>query len=105
MLAPEHLRPERLAGLFIDALQASRHSGSEEAIAHNKRAKELDPLTPFIRIDLGWAYNHARRYDEAIATAGKALAIADAAKNDRESRQIRQRLELYRSRMPYRLSQ
>ncbi len=39
----------------------------DEAIAHNKRAKELDPLTPYIRSDLGWAYNHARRYDEAIA--------------------------------------
>jgi tetratricopeptide (TPR) repeat protein len=39
----------------------------EEAIAHNKRAKELDPLTPYIRADLGWAYNHARRHDEAIA--------------------------------------
>jgi adenylate cyclase len=39
----------------------------EEAIAHVKRAKELDPLTPYIRSDLGWTYNHARRYDEAIA--------------------------------------
>ena len=25
----------------------------EEAIAHGKRAKELDPLTPYIRDDLG----------------------------------------------------
>jgi tetratricopeptide (TPR) repeat protein len=39
----------------------------EEAIAHGKRAEELDPLTPYIRADLGWAYNHARRYDEALA--------------------------------------
>jgi adenylate cyclase len=39
----------------------------EEAIAHGQRAKELDPLTPYIRADLGWAYNHARRYDEALA--------------------------------------
>ena len=39
----------------------------EEAIAHVKRAKELDPLTPYIRSDLGWTYNHARRYDDAIA--------------------------------------
>jgi TolB-like protein/class 3 adenylate cyclase/Flp pilus assembly protein TadD len=39
----------------------------EEAIAHGKRAKELDPLTAYIRSDLAWAYNQARRYDEAIA--------------------------------------
>jgi adenylate cyclase len=39
----------------------------DEAIAHGKRAKELDPLAPYIRSDLAWAYNQARRYDEAIA--------------------------------------
>jgi adenylate cyclase len=39
----------------------------EEGIAHGKRAKELDPLTAYIRSDLGWSYNLARRYDEAIA--------------------------------------
>jgi adenylate cyclase len=39
----------------------------DEAIAHGQRAKELDPLTPYIRVDLGFAYNFARRYDEAIA--------------------------------------
>jgi TolB-like protein/class 3 adenylate cyclase/Tfp pilus assembly protein PilF len=38
----------------------------EEGIAHGKRAKELDPLTAYIRSDLGWSYNLARRYDEAI---------------------------------------
>jgi tetratricopeptide (TPR) repeat protein len=39
----------------------------EEAIAHGKRAKELDLLTPYVRSDLGWSYNLARRYDDAIA--------------------------------------
>jgi tetratricopeptide (TPR) repeat protein len=39
----------------------------EEAIAHSKRAKELDPLTAYIRVDLGWTYDHARRWDDAIA--------------------------------------
>jgi class 3 adenylate cyclase/TolB-like protein len=47
----------------------------EEAIAHGKRAKELDPLTPYIRVDLGWSYNHARRYDEAIAECSPILDI------------------------------
>ena len=44
-------------------------------IAHAKRAKELDPLTAYIRVDVGWSYNHARRYDEAIAECGQAPNI------------------------------
>jgi class 3 adenylate cyclase/TolB-like protein/Tfp pilus assembly protein PilF len=47
----------------------------EEAFAHGKRAKELDPLTPYIRVDLGWSYNHARQYDEAIAECEPILDI------------------------------
>jgi adenylate cyclase len=47
----------------------------EEAIAYSKRATELDPLTAYIRVDLGWSYNHARRYDEAIAECEQALDI------------------------------
>jgi TolB-like protein/class 3 adenylate cyclase/Tfp pilus assembly protein PilF len=39
----------------------------DEAIAHGQRAKELDPLTAYIRHDLGWTYNQARRWDDAIA--------------------------------------
>jgi adenylate cyclase len=47
----------------------------EEAITHSKRAKELDPLTPQVRCDLGWAYVLARRYDEAIPACQQALEI------------------------------
>jgi tetratricopeptide (TPR) repeat protein len=47
----------------------------EEAIAHGRRAKELDPLTAYIRQDLGWSYNLARRYDEAIAECAQIPAI------------------------------
>jgi TolB-like protein/class 3 adenylate cyclase/Tfp pilus assembly protein PilF len=47
----------------------------EEGIAHGKRAKELDPLTAYIRSDLGWSYNLARRYDEAIAECKQSLDI------------------------------
>jgi adenylate cyclase len=47
----------------------------DEAIAHGQRAKELDPLTPYIRVDLGFSYNFARRYDEAIAECKQILDI------------------------------
>ena len=47
----------------------------DEAIAQGRRAKELDPLTPDIRVDLGFAYNFARRYDDAIAECKQILDI------------------------------
>ena len=47
----------------------------DEAIAHVRRATELDPLTAYIRNDLGWSYVLARRYDEAIAECRRALDI------------------------------
>jgi adenylate cyclase len=56
--------------IYLSAM--GRH---EEAFAHGKRAKELDPLTPYVRSDLGWAYNHARQVDEAIAECEQALEI------------------------------
>jgi hypothetical protein len=47
----------------------------------------------------------AGRFDEAIATAERAMAVASAAKNDREASQIRGRLDLYRQRTPFRTFQ
>jgi len=39
----------------------------DRAIAEEKRALELDPVSPIINADLGTVYTLARRYDEAIA--------------------------------------
>src|SRR5438094_1389995 len=47
----------------------------EDAIAHGKRAIELDPLSPIINTDLGTTFYYARRYDDAGAQLRKALAI------------------------------
>jgi tetratricopeptide (TPR) repeat protein len=47
----------------------------DEAIAHVRRAKELDPLTAYIRSDLGSSYVLARRYDEAVAECQRALDV------------------------------
>jgi class 3 adenylate cyclase/TolB-like protein/Tfp pilus assembly protein PilF len=49
--------------------------GHDEAIAHGQRAKELDPLTPYMRVDLGFSYNFARRYDNAIAECKQIVDI------------------------------
>jgi TolB-like protein/cytochrome c-type biogenesis protein CcmH/NrfG len=47
----------------------------DEAIAENKRAAELDPLSPIISADLASTLFYARRYDDAIAQFQKALAL------------------------------
>src|SRR4030095_6278237 len=39
----------------------------DKAIAEEKRALELDPVSPIINAELGTVYTLARRYDEAIA--------------------------------------
>jgi serine/threonine-protein kinase len=48
---------------------------NDEAIAAGKRAEELDPLSAIISADTGWDLILARRYDDAIEQAKKALSI------------------------------
>ncbi|MCX6554352.1 MAG: protein kinase [Candidatus Aminicenantes bacterium] len=50
----------------------SRH---EEALMANIRARELDPLNPFIAANLLWRYYYLGRYEEAIAASGKLLEM------------------------------
>src|SRR5207237_7632156 len=47
----------------------------DEAIAEEKRAIELEPLSPNNNSDLGWILIMARRYDDAIAQLHKAVEI------------------------------
>ena len=47
----------------------------DEAIAHGKRAVELDPLSPIVHVALGHAYYLAGRYDEAMGQMQRALEI------------------------------
>lgn len=47
----------------------------EAAIASCKRAQELEPLSLFLSLSLGWAYYFARRYDEALRQSAKVLEM------------------------------
>jgi TolB-like protein/Flp pilus assembly protein TadD len=47
----------------------------EAAIESCKRAQELEPLSLFLSLSLGWAYYFARRYDEALAQSRKVLEM------------------------------
>jgi serine/threonine-protein kinase len=37
-----------------------------EALARMKKSLELDPLSLIINVAIGWAYYHARQYDQAV---------------------------------------
>ena len=47
----------------------------KEAIAEDKRAVELDPLSLIINRDLGVAFYEARQYDQAIEQSRKTLEM------------------------------
>ena len=47
----------------------------DEAIAQNKRALELDPLSPLSTSNLGVVYYYARRYDLAVVQNRKAMEL------------------------------
>jgi len=47
----------------------------DKAIAEEKRAQELDPLSLIINADLGTTYIYARRYDKAIEQLGKTIEM------------------------------
>ena len=48
----------------------------DEALAELKRAQELDPLSVWISTEIGWVYNHARRWNQSIAQFQKTLELS-----------------------------
>jgi tetratricopeptide (TPR) repeat protein len=46
-----------------------------EAIARMKNGQDLDPLSLIINVAVGWAFYHARRYDEAIEQLRRAVEL------------------------------
>jgi len=74
----------------------------DEALRLAERGAQLTrPQTSVVLDVLGVSLAAAGRFDEAIATAERALALATAAKSDSEVRQIRERIELYRQRTAF----
>ena len=47
----------------------------DDAIAHGKRAIELDPLSPIMNADLGLTLYFARHYDDAVVQLRKPLVL------------------------------
>lgn len=51
----------------------------DEGITENKRAQDLDPLSPMIAGDLGYEYMVAQRYDDSILQCKKAIDLEPSA--------------------------
>ena len=74
---------QRALEINPNLVEAHRHYGwclilfdrDDEAIAHLKRAKELDPLTPIYTAELGWINWGLGRYEEAKEEAQKSLEL------------------------------
>ena len=47
----------------------------DDALAELRRAQELDPLSVPIAMQIGWVYNHARRWDQSIAQFQRVLEL------------------------------
>jgi len=69
-LNPSYATGHQWYGSFLSA--QGRH---EEAIAQEKKARELAPLSARMAVDLGFALFFARRYDEAIKAGDAALQL------------------------------
>lgn len=69
-LAPNLARAQLYYGLHL-----LEEGQMDEAIAAITRARDLDPLTPYIGSTLAWAYYLARRYDEAINQLQKMIRM------------------------------
>ena len=72
-------------GIALDPRKANEHhwyahyliaSGrTREAETESKRALDLEPLSPFMNVHLGWHYFYSRQYDLALEQLGKALEL------------------------------
>ncbi len=69
-LNPRYATAHQWYGTHSEAM--GRHN---EAIAEEKRAQELDPLSLIINFELGLAFYYAREYDQAIEQFQKTLEL------------------------------
>ncbi len=94
----------RVAWLLATASDATLRNGAR-AVALAGQANQLTGgADPIILRTLAAAYAEAGRYDEAAATARKALNQNDAQKNENLDASLRQDIKLFEARLPIRES-
>jgi TolB-like protein/Tfp pilus assembly protein PilF len=69
------------------------HMGQGDAsVAEFERARKLAPLSIYINQNLGWAYYHARRYDEALSQLERTKALLEQFPDPHKERQLDRQL-------------
>jgi tetratricopeptide (TPR) repeat protein len=102
-LEPESPEPLNNAAWYLATDPESSPSEHEEAIRLAKRAAALGAGdNPTVLDTLAAAYAAAGRFEEAVATAERALVAARRYGDHQLAAEIRERLELYREDQPYR---
>ena len=69
------LKPDYATARHWNGLNLLGLGKTDEALAEIRRAQQLDPISPAIASDLGWALICAHRYDEAIEQFEKVLEL------------------------------
>jgi tetratricopeptide (TPR) repeat protein len=90
-----------LAWLLATAPDASVRNGTEAVRLAEKACRLTNYERPVLMGTLAAAYAEAGRFDEAITTAQKAVALATAAKNEGLIKKNRDMLELYQHQKAY----
>ena len=86
--APAVVSPDKLGEAyeqFLLAHRAEQQNDVDAAIAADKRAGDLDPMSPEVLAELSSLYLRQNRTQEAMKTAEQALAIAP---DDREANRV-----------------
>ena len=91
-----------LAWIYATAGSDSLRDGNEAVSLAECASRILGDRNPSALDTLAAAYAEAGRFDEAVATAREALALAEEAKLSTLADRLRVRLELYEARKPYR---
>ena len=99
---PNHLVAlNNLAWLLATAPDAQVRNGVEAVRLSERACRLTQDRQPMFIGTLAAAYAEAGRFDEAIATAQKAMALATAAKSEDLVRKNRELLEIYQQKKPY----
>jgi tetratricopeptide (TPR) repeat protein len=104
----EQLKPEDIESLnnmawLLATVGDLSANDANKAIGYARRACELTAYNNADNLDtLAVAYAAASKFNDAILTAEKALKVAKAAGQENTTREIQNRLELYKAGKPYR---
>lgn len=102
-LAPDNVAYLNDIAWFLATCPDASHRDGRRAVELAQRAARPTPVNDAVLLDtLAAAYAEAGRFDEAIATARKAVHLARTGKRDALADEIKSRLSLYRKRHPYR---